>query len=142
MDRSLFDLRKLKARTKTQSSWFIELQYADDCALLSHTREGLQETISAAADLYAKFGLEINVRKTEVLSRTVVNPADDVDEVQIDRTPLIVADSFKYLGSWISCDCKLDTEINNRICQAARAFGRLRDRVFMNHNLALRTLSE
>ena len=27
MDRSLFDLQKLKARTKIQSTWFLELQY-------------------------------------------------------------------------------------------------------------------
>ena len=30
------------SRTKTKSSWFLELQYADVCALVSHTREGLQ----------------------------------------------------------------------------------------------------
>ena len=35
--------------------------------------------------------------------------------------------------------CTLDTEINNRICQASRALGRLRDRVFKNHNLLLQT---
>ena len=63
MDRSLFDLQKLKARTKTKSAWFLELQYADDCALLSHSPEGLQEAISKLSALYTRFGLEINVKK-------------------------------------------------------------------------------
>ena len=35
LDRSLFDLQKLKSRTKTSKTNCIELQYADDCALAS-----------------------------------------------------------------------------------------------------------
>ena len=44
------------------------LQYAADYVLLSHSPEGLQEAISKLPALYTRFGLEINVRKTEVLS--------------------------------------------------------------------------
>ena len=33
---NLFDLRKLKIKTKVTQTSFSELQYADDCALLSH----------------------------------------------------------------------------------------------------------
>ena len=45
-DRSLFGLQKLKACTKIHRAWFLELQYADDYATLSHSLEGLQEAIS------------------------------------------------------------------------------------------------
>ena len=138
-ERSLFDLPKLKARTKTHSTWFQELQYADDCALLAHSREDLQEALSAAADLYTKFGLQINARKTEVLSWTVQTSPLQTEALTINGSPLENASSFKYLGAWITCDCKLDTELNNRICQAARSFGRLQNRVFKNHNLTLKT---
>ena len=139
MDRNLFDLQKLKARTKISTSHFLELQYADDCALMSHSPEGLQEAISTVADLYSKFGLEINIRKTEVLNWTGETPTTAVSDIVINETPLQVASSFKYLGAWLSNDCKLDTEINSRICQASRSFGRLQGRVFKNHNLALAT---
>ena len=139
MDRSLFDLQKLKARTKTQSAWFLELQYADDCALLAHSQEELQQMVTIAAELYAKFGLEINARKTEVLSWTGENAVTSTSDTLISGTPLVNTDSFKYLGSYISSDCKLDAEINNRICQAARAYGRLQSRVFRNRDLSLRT---
>ena len=139
MDRSLFDLQKLKARTKISNSWFLELQYADDCALVSHSSEGLQEAMSTIADLYSKFGLEINIRKTEVLNWMGEVQASTPADIVINNTSLKVATSFKYLGAWLSNDCKLDIEINNRICQASRSFGRLQVRVFKNHNLALTT---
>ena len=95
--------------------------------------------MSTIADLYSKFGLEINIRKTEVLSWTGETPSAATTDIIINETPLQVATSFKYLGAWLSNDCKLDTEINNRICQASRSFGRLQTRVFKNHNLALTT---
>ena len=139
IDRNLFDLKKLKARTKVKHSWFLELQYADDCAILSHSRTGLQEAISQVAELYSRFGLEINVRKTEVLHWTGENSEATGSDITINGVPLQVANSFKYLGAYIADDCKLDSEINNRICQASRALGRLRDRVFGNHNLSLQT---
>ena len=50
-----------------------------------------------------------------------------------------MATSFKYLGAWLSNDCKLDTKISNRICKASSSFGRLQARVFKNHNLTLAT---
>ena len=138
MDRSLFDLQKLKARTKINRAWFLELQYADDCAILSHSPEGLQEAISKVAQLYTRFGLEINVRKTEVLSWTG-GSSDGTSNFIIDGAPLQISTAFKYLGAHISDDCKLDTEINHRICQASRSLGRLQTRVFKNHNLSIPT---
>ena len=44
-----------------------------------------------------------------------------------------------YLGSNISSNCRVDDEINYRICQATGAYGRLVNRVFKNHNLKLET---
>ena len=137
MDHSQFDLQKLKGRTKTHSSWFIELQYADDCALLSHSYEGLQDVISRVAELYTRFGLEINVWTTEVLGWTGKEAEATATDVVVNGTQLQVASSFKYLGTYTANDCKLDSEINNRICQASRALGRMQTRVFKNHNLSL-----
>ena len=36
-DRNLFDLKKLKARTKRKNTRVLELQFADDCTLVAHT---------------------------------------------------------------------------------------------------------
>ena len=137
MDRSLFDLKKLKARTKTHTIKLYEMQYADDCALLAHTPDELQEMITVAAQIYQRFGLKINAGKTEVLVWSSRIPSSFT--FSIEEQPLSVVPSFKYLGSYLSNDCKLDVEVENRVSQASRAFGRLRERVFQNHNLSLPT---
>ena len=45
-DRNLFDLQKLKAKTKVSQNNVLELQYADDCALVSDSAEGLQRILT------------------------------------------------------------------------------------------------
>ena len=44
-----------------------------------------------------------------------------------------------YLGSILSDDCSLNSEIENPTKAASSAFGRLLHRVFLNHNLAIST---
>ena len=56
LDRSLFDLQKLKSRTKTSEINFIEQQYADNCALLAHSEEDLRMLQDRVNTLYGKFG--------------------------------------------------------------------------------------
>lgn len=67
-DGNLFNFRKLQATTKLTSEKVIELQYADDCALVAHTPEALQSTLSAAVTAYCRMGLMINTQKTDSLS--------------------------------------------------------------------------
>ncbi len=49
----------------------LELQYADDAALPSHTTTGLQRNLDVLADAYRRAGLNVNTKKTEILSCTV-----------------------------------------------------------------------
>ena len=67
MDRNLFDQRKLKAKTKIAQSHLLELQYADDCAMVADSQEFLQTVLSHTSDLYRKLGLNINIGKTEYM---------------------------------------------------------------------------
>ena len=48
-------------------------------------------------------------------------------------------DRFKYLGSWVTNDCKLDVEITAGIQAASCAVGRLKDRVFKCRDLTTET---
>ncbi len=57
----------------------------------------------------------------------------------IDKQPLTIVPSFKYLGSVVSEDCNLDVEIENQIKQASVAFGRHRRKVFQNKHIQLLT---
>ena len=66
IERRLFNLSKLKTRTNGSESSFSELQYADDCALPSHSPDDLQAALSQMAHLYERMGQQINIRRKGV----------------------------------------------------------------------------
>ena len=137
-DRNLFDLKKLKAKSKIIQCDIIELQYADDCALVAHTAEELQQMLALMSNFYQKLGLCINVQKTEVM-RYCALPSDTEQQDALNGASLKEVNSLKYLGSHLSASCQMDDELHYRIGQASGAFGRLRSRVFNNHGLSLKT---
>lgn len=55
----------------------------------------------------------------------------------IDGYKLKRVDRFKYLGSYVTKDCKVDVEISARIQTASYAIGRLREKVFDCRNLTV-----
>ena len=59
----LFNVANVRAKTKTSRILMIELLFADDSALVSHSAE---ET-DAFSYALKKFGLKVNIKKTEVL---------------------------------------------------------------------------
>lgn len=134
-DGSLFNLRRFNARTKCQNTAILELQYADDAAAIAKEPTHLQEQLSILNEAYRRAGLQVNITKTEIL--TIPNNARQ--PITINDEQLKQVDHFTYLGSIISQNGTNDREITNRIHQASAAFGRLRDRVFLNRDLHLKT---
>ena len=67
LDRSIFNLGRLQARTKVSYDDVSELQYADDCVLITHSPEDLQESLDVIYSIYSDFDLGINTDKTEVM---------------------------------------------------------------------------
>ena len=70
LDGNLFNLRRLKANSKVTEASVLELQYADDAALPSHTTTGLQRNLNVLADAYRCAGLNVNTKK----KRNIVMP--------------------------------------------------------------------
>ena len=138
-DRNLFDVKKLKAKTKIQQTKLLELQYADDCALVADSPEVLQTVLTYVSKFYRKMGLNINIGKTEFMQFSPPHVPRSSTAVTIDSTPLKQVESFKYLGSHISSNCHLDDELSYRVGQATRAYGRLSSKVFHNKNITLST---
>ena len=68
LDGSLFNIRRLQAHTKTETRQICELQYADDCAILAHSPGSMQHALNTISSLYQSFGLQGNIKKTEVMS--------------------------------------------------------------------------
>ena len=67
-----------------------DLDYADDLALLSHTRHQMQEKTSAVADASARLGLKIHRGKSKVLK---VNTVTDTP-IMLEGEALDEVESF------------------------------------------------
>ena len=81
------------------------------------------------------FGLTISLKKTNVLGQdTVELPAITIDDYELN-----VVEQFTYLGSTITDNLSLDTEIDKRIGKAATRLARLTSRVWTNAKLTVKT---
>lgn len=135
-DGSLFNLARLRSHSKCTVTVMRELQYADDCALLADSEEKLQTIMNKFSEATAAFGLTINTNKTEIMS---LNHCPITGHITVNDKELANVDTFKYLGSTITSDCKLDKELDSRIQCASTSFGRLWGRLWSSHDITKET---
>ena len=136
-DGGIFNLQRLRAKSKVISLLARDLLYADDCALAAHTLEDIQAITDTFAKAASRFGLTISIKKTEVLKQSSSNR--NTGDVRINGALLKSVDTFCYLGSMMSSDATLDAEITHRIAKASSSFGRLRKRLWNEHGVSLGT---
>ena len=67
LDGSLFDLRRLTAKTRSLQTLLQGVFFADDCALVAHTEQDLQRMLDLFFEASKLFGLTISLGKTGVL---------------------------------------------------------------------------
>ena len=138
-DGDLFNLRRLKAKKKTQELLIQELLFADDSALVTHSLQAMQDLLTAFTEASRRFGLTINIKKTEVLIQDTHNKKLNARVVLLNGIPLAEVDKFTYLDSTISNNGTIDAEISRRIQSAASAFGKLRSRLWDQRGIHLKT---
>ena len=63
----LFNVAHFRAKIKTTRILMRELLFADDSALVAHSAEEMQKIVDAFSNASKRFGLKINIKKTEVL---------------------------------------------------------------------------
>ncbi len=134
-DGNLFNLARLRAKTKVRRVLIREMMFADDAALTAHTDEALQRLISSFACASDEFGLTISLKKTNVMGQDV----SSTPCISIGDHTLEVVEDFTYLGSTISSNLSLDNELNTRIGKASIAMARLTKRVWNNSMLTTNT---
>ena len=130
-DGKLFNLARLRVKAKVRTVLIRELLFADDDPLTTHKEVELQQLIGQFSHTCKEFGLTISITKTEVMGQDVTSPPS----ITIDNQALEVADHFTYLGSIISSNLSLDSEINKHIAKAASVMARLSKRVWLNNQL-------
>lgn len=134
-DGKLFNLARLRAKTKVSQILIREMLFADDAALASHTEEALQRLMDRFTDACQEFGLTISLKKTNISAQD----ASHAPSISINDYTFEVTEDFTYLGSTISSSLSLDTEINRRIGKAAATMAKLSKRVWENNKLTENT---
>ena len=139
LDGNLFNLRRLKAHTKTTVTTIHDMQYADDAGYPSNRPRPAQHKLNVVSDAYSDGGLAVNTDKT--VSMAQENTPDDVNNHQFTVNDTVIKEVpfEKYLGTILSSDCSLDLEIQNRMRLASASIGKLDDRVFQNNDLSIAT---
>jgi hypothetical protein len=138
-DGSLFNLRRLQAKTKVQRDTARDFLFADDCALNASSQEEMQRSMDAFARACDNFGLTISTKKTEVLHQPPPNVPYVEPDISVNGQRLAAVDKFVYLGSTLSRSANLDDEIAYRVARASAAFGRLKERVWERPGLSIGT---
>ena len=134
-DGRLFNLSRLRAKTKVRQAMIRDMLFADDAAVATHTEEGLQFLMDRLSVACKDFGLTISLPKTNILPQG----STDKPSIKLDNYELGVVEDFPYLGSNISESLSLDTEINRRIGKAAGTLSKLTGRVWENPLLKVST---
>ena len=96
------------------------LGYADDIVLFSRSRPGMERMLHKLIGALGSVGLEINTKKTVLLSNIV------------NKTPIIIngsnisfVDNFVFLGSQISIPLDDSEEVKRKMGQAFGAFNKI-----------------
>ena len=131
----LFNLGRLRAKTKVREALIRYMLFADDAAVATHTQQELQALMDHFSQACKDFGLTVSLNKTNVLGQyTMEQPAITIDDYELD-----VVEQFTYLDSTITDNLSLDTEIDERIGKAATTLARLTSRVWTNPKLTVKT---
>ena len=117
----------------------MDLLFTDDAALVAHTQRALQRITSCFAESAQLFGLEVSLKKTEVLHQPAPQNEYRAPLISIGETVLKSVEQFTYLGCAISSNARIDGEIDNRLAKANSACGMLYKRVWNNRHLRIIT---
>ena len=99
-----------------------DLDFADDLALLSHSRQQMQEKTTVLADTSTKVGLKIHKGKTKILK---INTSED--PVMLFGNGLEEVEAFTYLGSILDKQGGTDADVQARIGKARTAYLQLKN---------------
>ena len=124
-----------QSQTKVREAITRVTLFADDAAVTTHTEQELQALVDRFSQACKDFGLTISLKMTNVLGQdTMELPAITIDNYELD-----VVEQFTYLGSTVTDNLFLDTEIDERIGKAATTLARLTSRVWTSPKLTVKT---
>ena len=111
-----------------------DLDFADDIALLSSTKQQIQQKTDMLVRNSGQIGLKANRQKCKVLRLNTKNK----DTIKIDEESIEDVNRFEYLGAVISDAGGGTMDLQNRLGKARTAFNRLKS-VWSSNNISRNT---
>lgn len=111
-----------------------DIDFADDLALLAHTHKHMQEKTSKLHSVGQQIGLKINIKKSEVMTLNIQNPAPIIINDQNIRT----TEEFTYLGSVVTNTGGAEVDIGKRLNKARHIFRQMNN-VWRTDQYSLKT---
>ena len=107
---------------------------------MAHAAEGMQQLVDRFSSAADQFNLKINIKNTECLFQPVknFNIAQTPIDILVHDEALVQTKNFVYLGSTITDNARLDSELTFRMRKESAAYGELRERLWDNHHVSLR----
>ncbi|KAJ7423430.1 hypothetical protein WISP_33871 [Willisornis vidua] len=134
-NRGPFNLRQLKAHSKTLNHLVCKVIFADDVALVTDSQAALHYLTFCFAEADMLFGLEVSLKKTELLYQSASQKVFHHPHITIGESELKSVQQFTYLGSIIFSDAKIDKEVDKGLAKAYRALGKHHKTVSSNKPL-------
>ena len=97
------------------------IRYADDTVLLARSKVDLEKLLHVLKEESEIRGLNINRKKTKIMvfSKSKISPKC---RITLDDEELQQVESFNYLGSVLTQDCRCTSDIKTRIALAKKSF--------------------
>ena len=133
----LFNLQRLKARTKVSLLLLRELLVVDDCALIAHNEDELQSILNDFARVASRYGFTISITKTDVMPQPKLGSSPRDAVIKIDSKQLKAVKNFCYLDGFLSQNACIDDEITSLISKGSASFGGLHHRLWSDHGISL-----
>ena len=136
----LFSVAQFKAKSKTLIKIVREMLYPGDSALVAHSVEDMQSLVEEFARAASQFSLQINIKNTECLYQPPKFQLSTSlsEEISIGTEPPVKCKTFKYLGSTVSENARLEDELSLRMGRASAVFGNVRERLWNNRHVSIR----
>lgn len=111
---------------KLRPIYLQSLIYADDIVLINNNVEDLQNAVIEWASTLEERGMAVNISKSKIMK---IGGEKVNFEIKWKDQTLEQVNSYKYLGTIINDDGKLDEEINNRIRKANQVYYNLNNTI-------------
>ena len=108
-----------------------DLDYADDIAMISSTKQQLQEKSNNITKFASSTGLRVNINKCKILRMN----ARSEEKIKMNDVEIQDVDNFEYLGAYVSKEGRSTVDLNNRITKARTASIRLKN-VWSSNNIS------